>query len=296
MSFSSSVKDELAAVNNESECCDHAQAYGLALFGKTFSPRAISLTTEHTTVADIYCSKIHHATGVNPTVTLTKAGNNKIEIPSQEDRIKVYDAFSHSSNDISLRINYSNFNCDECYKAFLRGVFLSCGTVCDPNKSYHLEFVVSYAKLTTDLLKIIEDMNLSPKYSIRNSNHIIYFKNSEEIEELLALIGANELTLQFMVTKVEKDVINRINRKNNFEYANMIRTIDAGLNQVQAINKLKANGKFDSLTPELRELCEIRLQNPEASLSELSDLLDNKVTKSGIKHRLKKIVDLSKEL
>jgi len=295
MSFSSSVKDELALIENTSECCDHAQAYGLALFGKTFSPRGISLTTEHKTVADIYRSKIYQATGITPTLTLTKAGNNKIEIPSKEDRIKVYDTFSHSPNDITLRINHSNFNCEECYKAFLRGVYLSCATVCDPIKSYHLEFVVSYSKLANDLIKIIEDMNLSPKYSIRNSNHIIYFKNSEEIEELLALVGACELTLQFMVTKVEKDVINRINRKNNFEYANMMRTIDAGLGQVYAINKLKSNGKFDDLPAELRELCDIRLENPEASLSELSNLLDNKVTKSGIKHRLKKIVDLSKE-
>ena len=295
MSFSSSVKDELALIKNETACCDHAQAYGLALFGKMFSQRSISLTTEHSSVADIYCSKIREITGVAPSVIITKAGNNKIEVNSSEDRVKILETFGHSSNDITLRINHSNFNCDECYKSFLRGVFISCGTVCDPNKSYHLEFVVSYTKLANDLMKIIEDMGLSPKYSVRNYNHIIYFKNSEEIEELLTLIGACELTLQFMVTKVEKDVINRINRKNNFEYANMMRTIDAGLDQVYAIKKLKENGKFDSLSPELQELCEIRLQNPEATLSELSNLLNNKITKSGIKHRLKKIVDFSKE-
>lgn len=295
MSFSSSVKEELSLIKNESECCNHAQAYGLALFGKMFSQRGISLTTEHSSVADIYCSKIFEATEIAPSVTVTKAGNNKIEVISAEDRLKIFDTFGHSVNDITLRINYSNFNCDECYKSFLRGVFLSCGTVCDPTKSYHLEFVISYAKLAKDLMKILEDTGLSPKYSNRNSNHIIYFKNSEEIEELLALIGACELTLQFMVTKVEKDVINRINRKNNFEYANMMRTIDAGLEQTYAIKTLKTNGKFDSLTPELKELCEIRLKNPEASLSELCNLLDNKITKSGIKHRLKKIINLSKE-
>ncbi len=295
MSFSSSVKDELVLNTNTSECCNHAEAYGLALFGKMFSPRAITFTTERENVAKYYCDKIFEVTGVMPEISVTKAGNNKIEVTSAEHRLKIYEHFGHSANDVSLNINHSNFNCEECFKAFLRGAFLSCGTVCDPIKSYHLEFVVSYSRLANALIKIIEEFELVPKYSNRNFNHIIYFKKSVEIEDLLAIIGASESTLQFMVTKVEKDVKNRINRKNNFEYANMMRTIEAGLNQADAFKKLKESGKYDELSDELKALCDIRIENPGASLSELCDLLGNTVTKSGIKHRLKKLVDLSKE-
>ncbi len=295
MSFSTDVKVELTSVSDKELCCRQALLYGILLFSKSFTFQNITFSTESREISDLFCELLKTVAGISPEITVSKAGNIKHKIDSPSDRKKLLEGFGHSKKDLALRINHSNFNCDNCYRAFLRGAFLACGSVSNPGKSYHLEFTVAHNKLTADLIKLLYEVNIEPKQSIRQNNNIVYLKNSEKIEELLAEMGAYEITLEFMVTKVEKDVKNRINRQNNFELANLDRSINAGLEQIDAIKKLKKSGKYDFLSPELRELCDLRIKNPEASLSQLCKLSSSPISKSGLKHRLEKIISLSKE-
>lgn len=119
----------------------------------------------------------------------------------------------------------------------MRGVFIACGTISSPEKNYHLEFSVSYKKLCNDLIQLLDEVGFAPKYVRRKSSHIVYFKVSEKIEEFLTLVGAMNSTLELMGIKMHKDMVNHVNRRVNFENANLSRTVDAAIVQVEAIEK-----------------------------------------------------------
>ena len=236
MSFSSEIKSALSKTENLPPCCYHAQVYGLVLFAH-FSKYNLSITTENSDVFELYNSNIRDYCGVE---TVTSAGGAKkltAYVRSDADKEKVFDKFGHTLNESNLRINRANISCEQCPGAFLRGVFLSCGTVTDPERGYHLEFVVPYKKLCMDLMKLLDELNLNPKYIIRKGNHVIYFKDSESIEDVLAIIGAQEASLYVMNVKIEKDVKNKINRIVNFELSNIGKTIGASNIQIEAILK-----------------------------------------------------------
>ena len=215
---------------------------------------------------------------------------------SDADKEKVFDKFGHTLNESNLRINRANISCEQCPGAFLRGVFLSCGTVTDPERGYHLEFVVPYKKLCMDLMKLLDELNLNPKYIIRKGNHVIYFKDSESIEDVLAIIGAQEASLYVMNVKIEKDVKNKINRIVNFELSNIGKTIGASNIQIEAIEYIENTVGISSLPDNLQGVARLRIDNPEASLKELCTLSDEPITRSGINHRLERIVKFADEL
>jgi hypothetical protein len=205
------------------------------------------------------------------------------------------DKFGHSFDETSVRINYANLTNECCISSFLRGAFLSCGSVSDPTKMYHLEFVIPFKKLSMDLVKIMSELDLYPKTVFRKGNYVVYFKDSESIEDFLAIIGAQNASLYMMNVKIEKDVNNRINRKMNFDMHNIDMTVNAAMRQINAIEYLKSTTGLSILPENLKELAELRIENPEASLSELVNLYDKDISKSGVKHRLDKIISIAQE-
>ena len=295
MSFSSDVKSEIAKAENLSSCCLHAQVYGLVLFAH-FSKYNLSITTENTDVFELYNSYLTDYCGVTPTIS--KTGTKKLTsyLKTDEEKSKLFDKFGHTLNETSLRINRANISDECCASAFLRGAFLACGTVTDPERGYHLEFVVPYKKLCTDMMKFMDEINLNPKYIVRKGNHVIYFKDSESIEDILAIIGAQDASLYVMGIKIEKDVKNKVNRRLNFEMSNINKTVDAANVQVEAIEYINEKAGLSSLPDNLIKIAELRLEYPEASLSELGRLLDEPISRSGINHRLGKIVKIAEEL
>lgn len=295
MSFTADVKTELSDISFLSETQKHAYAYGLLLFGKSFNLRSVSSATDYKCVIDSFFGAVSEITGVEPTVSNLKSGKWMMKIPFSVDRKKVIESFYHSPNEISLRVNHINFEDDECYYAFLRGAFMSCGSLADPNKGYHLEFVVQHNKLSGDLLKILTDLGLSAKYILRKYSHVIYIKGSENIEDLLTMMGAPNSSLHLMGIKVQKDVRNKINRKMNFESANMSRAIEAGLAQVEAIEIIEKKQGLDSLTDELKELAVLRKENPDMSLKELGAALSVPISRSGVNHRLEKLMSIAEK-
>lgn len=299
MSFSADVKNEILSIEPENDCCIHAFAYGMMLFSRAFSTFEISLLTEHGAIAEKYCELVTKVCGVKPEFTKSDAGKYRAEVMSDSDRMKVLETFGYDKKANSSRLNWSNF-ADECCKiAFLKGAFLTCGTVNNPNKGYHLEFVVPYTNLSRDLLHFITDydeLNVVPKHITRNSNQVIYFKDSESIEDILTVMGAVNSCLELMGVKMYKDMRNNVNRKLNFESANLDKTIDAATKQIQAINHIKNSVGLSFLSEELKELAEIRLENPDMSLRELGDNLKSPISRSGVNHRLKKICSIANEI
>lgn len=299
MSFSSEVKSEILSVEIENECCLHAFAYGMILFSRTFSAYDISLLTEHGGIAKKYEKMLVKVCKVKPTIAKTEAGKFKIEVNNSQDRLKVLETFGYDKKTSTSRLNWSNIS-DECCKvAFLKGAFLTCGTINDPNKGYHLEFVVPYLNLSRDLKLFINDydeLSVAPKSVTRSSNYVIYFKDSEAIEDMLTVMGAFNSSLELMGVKMYKDMRNNVNRKLNFESANLDKTIDAAAKQVEAILHIKNTVGFSYLSTELREVAKLRMENPDMSLRELGESLSEPISRSGVNHRLKKICTIAAQI
>lgn len=296
MSFSKEVKKELALIQPENQCCLCAQTYGLLLFGRSFSSNAIKVLTESKYSAEAYMHYSMEFTGIEPTLIVTKSGKYSVRFDLSEDRELVLNSFGHSEKDYILRINRANLENECCYGAFIRGAFLSCGTITDPNKNYHLEFVVQHKQLCGDLLSVMHDVELEPKVIQRGNNHILYFRHSEEIEDVLTTMGAVNSSLEVMGTKMVKSVRNKINRQINFETANIARTVNASMSQINAINKLIEKKHLDTLPEELQKIAKIRIENPDMSLTEIQKELGENISRSGVNHRLNRLIKIAKDL
>lgn len=298
MSFSGDVKNELCRFSqNTQDCCKLAECYGALLMGKTFSPKLIKFSSEYEGVADHVSALINHCLNENICRAVKYRQKYQITISNKEDIDKIYSLFGHSERQLNLRINRANLaNTDCCYGAFLRGAFLACGTITDPMRNYHLEFIVPFLKLSQDFCKLIDDTDLCAKQTVRKGSHVIYIKDSENIEDMLTFMGAPLSSLEIMNIKVEKDVRNRVNRKINFECANIERSVKAGLKQVEAIELIIKKRGIDSLPEEYRELAQIRLENPDMSLQQLCDSLSEPISRSGVKHRLDKLMEIAEDL
>lgn len=295
MSFSSELKSELANAENLSSCCFHAQVYGLVLFAH-FSKYNFSITTENNDVFSLYLSYLKDYCEVEPVISETGTKKQTAYLKTDKDKEKAFEKFGHTSKEATLRINRANISEECCSAAFLRGVFLSCGTVTDPERGYHLEFVVPYKRLSADLMKFMDELGLNPKYIVRKGNHVIYFKDSESIEDILAIMGAANASLYIMNVKIEKDVKNKINRRINFEISNINKTVDAAKLQLEAIEYIEGKCGISALPDNLQKIAELRLENPEASLKDLEQMLDEPISRSGVNHRLGRIVKFAENL
>ncbi len=299
MSFSANVKNEILCSEIENKCCLHAFAYGMMLFSRAFSYYDIYLLTEHEGVAEKYAEMLTKVCNVKPKITKSDAGKYKVEVTKKEDRLKVIETFGYDKKNGTSRLNWSNISDECCKTSFLKGAFLTCGTINDPNKNYHLEFVVPYLNLSRDLKLFIidnDELTIEPKSITRNGNYVIYFKDSESIEDILTIMGAFNSSLEIMGVKMYKDMRNNVNRKLNFENANLDKTIDAANKQVNAILKIKNTVGLSYLSDDLKELAEIRIENPGMSLRELGQQLSTPISRSGVNHRLIRICEIAKEI
>ena len=296
MSFSMQVKDELVKTEYEAACCKKSLLYGMCIFGKSFSAGSVSLQTENEHVAELYANLLTELFNINYTVKKSPKGRNiTVSVSEKSDAAKLFKSFGHEGAG-SLKINHSNFDCESCVKAFTAGAFLSCGTISTPEKDYHLEFTVPYLNLSKSLMTLIEEMELKPKYTYRHGYNIVYFKESESIEDCLYLMGASDAMFEMMNVKIVKDFRNMANRKANCETANITRMVNAVAGQIQAIDKIWNKKGKEYLPENLEILAELRYENPDLSLSELAQMCNPSLSRSGVNHRLKRIIDIAAEL
>ena len=185
---------------------------------------------------------------------------------------------------------------DCCRVAFLRGLFLAYGSMASPEKEYHLEINALTPLFAEELFSVAESCGIRFKVARRKGCEILYLKESEQIEDFLTLIGAPVSSMKLMEVKVVKTVRNHVNRTTNCETANLNKTVSAAAAQLQDIRYILENAGLSYLDPDLRELAELRLQNPEMSLRELSQTLSAPISRSGVNHRLKRIGEAARRL
>ena len=164
----------------------------------------------------------------------------------------------------------------------------------DPAKRYHLELTTSHYKVSRETSALLYEVGFSPKELTRNGSSILYFKQSDYIEDFLTAIGAPVCAMGVMEARVEKDLRNGVNRRVNCETANLTKVVDASIDQIAAIKKLGEKGLLEQLPPKLRQTAQLRRENPEATLQELAELLTPPVSKSAMNHRMRKLIELSK--
>ncbi len=296
MSFCSELKNDLCKEKPKG-CCQVSECYGFMLFGRSFSYRNISLLTENKNIADRYRDFLKHNFAIIPAVKLSGKTNVRYTLSVDDPALcsRVMSAFGYDGGDM-LSINHDVFKRDCCFSSFIRGAFLACGQMSDPYKNYHTEFVIKDFTLAIEFYSLLIERGLSPKRSMRGNCTIIYFNQGETIEELLTLMGAGKKALELIDVQVAKTIRNRENRKNNLELSNIGKQVDASVNQRQAIDYLEKLGKLETLSDELYEVALLRKENPDASLSELCKLSRVSITRSGLNHRLKKIIDIANEI
>ncbi len=183
-----------------------------------------------------------------------------------------------------------------CKRAFLKGLFLTCGSVNDPNKAYHLELVFSNETYAKDVRAILVDMELEAKIIERKKYYVVYIKDGQQIVDFLNIIGAPLSLMDMENIRILKDVRNGVNRQVNCEAANIKKTVNAARKQIEDIELIERTIGLKSLPDGLMEMAELRLSEPDATLSELGEMLDPPVTKSGVNHRLRKISKIADEL
>jgi DNA-binding protein WhiA len=307
MSFSYDTKTELCRVPLTSSCCIEAELYGMLLYCNTFSPVEIKLVTEHRQFAARAEKLLKKAAGL--TFDL-KSGDEDMGVKDEENagRIKYSLVLNDSAKletllrlygydterSLAHHINLAFIEEDCCKASFLRGALLAGGSVTDPGKSYHLEITTGHFNVSREAYSVLLDMGLKPRNVARNGNYVTYFKQSEAIEDLLTLIGAPVAAMEIMNAKVEKEISNKVNRRLNCDEANLDKMVNAAQEQVLAIKRLEESGEYENLSGKLKEAADLRRDNPDLSLAQLAALTSPTVTKSCLNHRLRKIMEISK--
>ena len=183
-----------------------------------------------------------------------------------------------------------------CKRAFIRDSFLCLGSISDPNKGYHLEFVCDSMEQAEALREMIQSFDIEARIVSRKKYFVLYVKEGAEIVDLLNIMEAHVSLMELENLRIVKEMRNSINRRVNCEVANITKTVNAASKQIEDITYIKDHHGFDNLQDGLRQMAEVRLENPDATLSELGQLLDPPVGKSGVNHRLRKLSDLADKI
>ncbi len=295
MSFSSDAKAELCKDFINKKCCALAEACGVLLYCSGVSADQIRLITESEAFANRLPQLFHKAFKIEFD-EIQSGGKFYFLIRDRSKIEQIFDAIGYSpAQSVSLHVNYGLLEKDCCRQAFLRGAFLSGGSVTDPAKRYHLELATNHHKVSRETESLLLDQGFSPKASMRKGVSILYFKQSDFIEDFLAFLGAPVAAMGVMEAKIEKDMKNKINRIVNCDNANTSKVVEAAQSQIAAIRSLREQGRLEKLPEKYSQTAALREENPEATLVELAEMFDPPITKSALNHRLRKLVELANE-
>ena len=293
MSFSSEVKAEICKNPISKVCCALAEAYGILLYGNTFTAREIRIITANGSFAERLPKLFAKAFSLEfDSVSFNQ--KHILLINDVEKISRIFDCYGYEAEGIiAHHVNLGALEDECCRSAFVRGVYLAGGSITEPAKGYHMEMVTDHFNVSREVFSILLEMGFSPKETSRAGNYVTYFKQSEAIEDLLTTIGAPVSAMGIMQAKIEKGLRNTVNRKVNCDSANADKIVAAAQEQIEAIKKLERSIGLDNLPEKLYETAILRLVNPDASLADLAQLTDPPVTKSCLSHRLRKLVDMA---
>lgn len=292
MSFSSEIKEELSKLNTLSNKeIVKAELIGYLLSSNiVVSNTKIKYSTENEYNINRF-NKLLKNLNIDYKIEIQgkvytiefKKNININEICFNEDSIEI--------NDLKLDDKEENY-----LKAIVRGAYLGAGSLNNPSTKYHLEIILSTLRNAEYIGNIVNRFGIKVKYLNRKKGNSIYIKDGEEISKLLAFIGSNNSVLKYEEIRVVKETRNNINRLVNCETANLNKTINAAVQQIDSIKIIKKKKEFDNLPDNLKEIAKLRLENPDASLIELGNMLKEPVGKSGVNYRLKKLIEIANEL
>ncbi|GHU69511.1 putative sporulation transcription regulator WhiA [Clostridia bacterium] len=294
-SFSSKVKEELAAAPLGARCCLISEMSALMYTAST-----LAIDEDN---ALWLCIVSRSASAVNRSIMLTESLLNEHVISAewsgdQARRILTICGLLGDQGWFAVTdVERPVLNPKPCCRAaFLRGAFLGGGSAADPAKEYHLEFISADERLAETLTSLLESLRLTPRAVTRKNQRVVYLKEAEQIAALLTHMGAAASRLRYEDARILKDMRNRVNRATNCDSANLDKAVDAADRQIRAIELIIRASGLGSLPDQLREIAEARLAHPELSLVELGRTLNPTVGKSGVNHRLRKLEDIAQTL
>ncbi len=286
MSFSSQVKEELAGHVSGARHCQVAElAAMLSLSGQygrdSEGLYTIGLQLENEAVLRKCFTLLKKTYNIE-----TNAGITEKEMQA------VYQRFGDLKGPVSSQLIRNSC----CRRAFLRGAFLCAGSISDPEKGYHLEFVCTQEEKAVQLQRVLQGFDIEAKIVLRKKYYVVYIKEGEGIVDLLNVMGAHVSLMNLENLRILKEMRNSINRRVNCETANITKTVNAASRQIEDILYLREHYGLQKLSPGLREMAEVRLEYPDAPLKELGAHLDPPVGKSGVNHRLRKLSELAERV
>lgn len=296
MSFSADVKQELCRAPLSRKCCAQAEAYGVLLYCNTFSSSEIRIITESEAFAQRLPSLFKKAFQITFDRLPDGEGKHIFLIRDPEKLAVVQQVFGGEGRALALHINFGVLEENCCRISFLRGAFLAGGSVTDPQKGYHLELSTSHQSVSREMVALMRELDLEPKDAPRKGNAVIYFKQSDRIEDFLTSIGAPISAMEVMNAKLEKDLRGSVNRRVNCDAANLDKAVEAAMVQIEAIRALEEAGILTTLPEKLQEVATLRREHPADTLIQLAQRCDPPITKSALNHRLRKLIDMSKNL
>lgn len=298
MSFAYSVKSELCRGAVQRPCCAKAESYGVLLYCNTFNAEEVRIITENSEFAGRLPRLFQRAFGVrfDRLPDAETPGKLIFQITAPEKMHKIIGTLGYDrKQSMVMHVNFGMLEDDCCRMSFLRGAFLAGGSVTDPEKRYHLELATNHAQASREVSTLLEECGFLPRSVMRSGSSVIYFKQSEHIEDFLTAIGAPVAAMDIMTAKVDKSIRNGANRAMNCDMANVNKTLNAAEGQIVAIGRLRLDGKLDTLPEKLRQTAELRIEYPELSLQQLADKHSPPLSKSCLNHRLRKIMELAGE-
>ena len=311
MSFSTETKNELARIMPEDLRYREAELSGIAKLSGTiqiagYKKINLKISTELNSIARKVFKILKSDYKINTNIVVNKnqmlKRNNSYILTVTSDMgsenlmrslgLLQQDEGFFTSNKIPSWV----LEDEECKKAFIRGAFLGGGSISDPEKNYHLEFVVSNEDFAENLMELINSLGFNSKIVGRKNSYVVYLKESEQISDLLSHIGGFQALLSLQNTKILKQMRNNVNRIVNCETANLSKTVNAAVRQVENIKLIEKKMGISKLPKSLQQIALLRVENEDLTLKELGELLNPPISKSGVNHRLKKIEDIANEL
>lgn len=305
MSFSAKTKNELSRIIPEDKCCHLAEIAGfirmcgtIQLSGKR--KMSIKLLTENPAAARKIIKllklvfNIHTELTISQNKMLKKSHYYELVISSEMRAEEILTKTGVLVNrdgwqDIDYSVPKAIVKKRCCKRAYLRGAFLGSGSVSDPGKAYHLEIVTNHEQLGEDIKSLLNQFDLNAKTVTRKKNLVVYLKEGEQIVDFLNIIGAYQTLLDLENIRIVKEMRNKVNRLVNCETANLNKIVDTAMRQLINIEYIESTKGLKILPDKLRQVAELRMDNKEASLQELGEMLNPPVGKSGVNHRMRKI-------
>ncbi len=299
ISFSAAAKAEICRMLPQKHCCALAECFGILLFCNSFHADGVKIITESREFAQILPKLFKKAFGLSFDLAPDSPEERKqIFGITDPDKISlIMETYGFDREDtLSLHLNLPVVEEECCRASFFRGAFLAGGSVTAPSKGYHMELSTTHQSVARECDCLLREvMGFPPKTAARAGCQVLYLKQSEQISDFLTYLGAPVAAMGIMEARLEKELNNKVNRRCNCDDANTSKVVEAAQEQLAAIRILKKNGILEKLPAKLKQAALAREQYPASSLTELAGMMEPPITKPAMNHRLKRLVELSKE-